>query len=423
MKKDENYNQNAEDINTAGYKKIPEQKNITSHNYSVFNTERISQYIEEPREHDSIIKRLLDNARFTGFLLTRILPEMKGVTLDQFCEYTNTNADTGGSLTQQATEISSAGIKDVRLDLVFEYDAASRLLLRINEEPQTSQQSYTEENKQSYSLVARAVYYASLAMVTGIHSNEEYHKIRKVYSIWICFKRPIPEIRVPVISYSLKPDDDYKYTDGKPLKTNKRKFDNGDLMGIIMISVPDLEDVIKKGKDAYNDKYSWETFVDLYNLLSNNISYEERREFYYNTTIVKEGFEMESSVSTMEYALDLLTKNKEIAHSLEIETRNLEIKTRNLELETRNLELETRNLELKARDLELKAHDLNIKEQKLKSMEQQEEQIKEQAIVEAIIELGNEIGWSENKIIQKIAKKLKITQEKAKSLFDGFDEI
>ena len=414
VKKDESYQQNPGDINIAGSKEIPRQTNVTSHNYSVFNTEKVSQYIEEPREHDSIIKRLLDNARFTGFLLTRILPEMKGVTLDQFCEYTNTNADTGGSLTQQATEISSAGIKDVRLDLVFEYAAASRLLLRINEEPQDSQQSYTEENEESYSLIARAVYYASLAMVTGIHSNEEYHKIRKVYSIWICFKRPIPEMRIPIISYSLKPDDDYKYIDGQPLQSNKRKFDNGDLMGIIMISVPDLENAIKKGKDAQNaqnDKYSWETLVDLYNLLSNNISYEERRKFYYNTAIVKEGFEMESSVSTMEYALELQMKNKEIAHNLEMELRNLEIKTHENEEWTRNLELKTRNLELKA-------HDLNIKEQQLKDREQQEEQIKEQAVVEAIIELGSEIGWSESEIIQKITKKLKITQEKAKSLFN-----
>lgn len=74
------------------------------------------QYIGEPREHDNIIKDLLTNARFTGFLLTRIIPEMKGVTLDQFCDYTNTDSDTGGDL----KEISSAGMKDVRLDLVFE---------------------------------------------------------------------------------------------------------------------------------------------------------------------------------------------------------------------------------------------------------------------------------------------------------------
>ncbi|HBA97051.1 MAG TPA: hypothetical protein DCZ23_02985, partial [Lachnospiraceae bacterium] len=70
------------------------------------------------------------------------------------------------------------------------------------------------------------------------------------------------------------------------------------------------------------------------------------------------------------------------------------------------------------RNLEIKAHDLNIKEQQLKNKEQQEEQIKEQAVAGAIIELGSEIGWSEDEIIQKIMKRLKITQEKAKSLFD-----
>lgn len=54
-----------------------EQFNVTSHNYSVMNTEKVSQYTSEPREHDNIIKDLLTNARFTGFLLTRVIPEIK----------------------------------------------------------------------------------------------------------------------------------------------------------------------------------------------------------------------------------------------------------------------------------------------------------------------------------------------------------
>ena len=75
---------------------IPRRTNVTSHNYSVLNAEKVSESTGELREHDGIIKHLLENARFTGYLLTRIIPEMKGVTLDQFCEYTNTDPDTGG---------------------------------------------------------------------------------------------------------------------------------------------------------------------------------------------------------------------------------------------------------------------------------------------------------------------------------------
>lgn len=345
--------------------------NVTSYNHSVLNAEDVSRKTGKSRSHDRIIKDLLTNARFTGFLLTRIIPEMKGVTLDQFCEYTNTDPDTGGDLKQQATELGSASTKDVRLDLVFEYDAASKLLLRINEEPQTSQEAYSKTNKDSYSLVARAAYYASLAMVTGIHSEEEYHWIRKVYSVWICFARPIPSMREPIISYGLKPDEDYKYVDGTSLSSSKRKFDNGDLMGIILISVPDLENFVAKGKAA--GKYSQETLEELYTLLSNDISYDNRKEFYHDTVIVKEGFEMRSSVSTIE----------------------------------RTLEKE-RQLDERANQLDERANQFDIEKQ----------QFAEEKVVRTVIKLSNEIGWSDDTIIQKIAEQLEVTQEEAENLFE-----
>lgn len=343
---------------------IPRRTNVTSHNYSVLNAEKVSESTGELREHDGIIKHLLENARFTGYLLTRIIPEMKGVTLDQFCEYTNTDPDTGGDLKQQATEISSAGLKDIRLDLVFEYDAEAKLLLRINEEPQTTQKSYSETTKESYSLIARAAYYASLAMVTGIQSKEEYHLIRKVYSIWVCFARPIPDVKEPVISYSLKPDEDYKYIDGTSLNSNKRKFDNGDLMGIIMISVPDLEDFIAKGKST--KKYSLETLTELYNLLSNKVSYEERKDFYYDTTIVKEEFEMGNSVSTIE----------------------------------------------RMHEKEKQAEEIN------KQTDERIKQFEEAKVVETLVAAGSRHGWSDSTIVQEIAEQLKITQQEAEDLFD-----
>ena len=99
-------------------------------------------------------------------------------------------------------------------------------------------------------------------------------------------------------SQSLKPNEAYQYVDGTPLNRSKRKFDNGDLIGIIMISVPDLENFVANEKST--EKYSLEILTDLYNLLSNNVSYEERKNLYYDTAIVKEGFEMVNSISTIE---------------------------------------------------------------------------------------------------------------------------
>ena len=215
-------------------------------------------------------------------------------------------------------------------------------------------------------------------MVTGIRSKEEYHLIRKVYSIWICFARPIPDVKEPVISYSLKPDEDYKYIDGTSLNSSKRKFDNGDLMGVIMISVPDLEKFVAEGKST--KKYSLETLTELYHLLSNKVSYEERKNFYYDTAIVKEEFEMGNSVSTMESAFEMIKQAEEIN----------------------------------------KQTDERIKqfEEKEKQFEEKEKQFEEAKVVETITNIGSRYGWSDSTVVQEIAEQLKITQQEAEDLFD-----
>ena len=374
MHKDCNKNQQkmAKSVNAFLSDETFSEKNVTSHNYSVHNTERVSFATGESRSSDGIMKHLLENARFTGFLLTRILPEMKGVSLDQFCTYTKADVDTGDSLKREATEVTSAGIKDIRLDLIFDYNAESQILLRVNEEPQTSQQSYSEGQEDSYSLVGRAVYYASLAMVTELRSKEEYHKIRKVYSIWICYKRPIPYLKEPIISYSLKPDQEYKYIDGASIDTCKHKFDNGDLFGIVLISIPDLEDYVNNGKCT--EKYILEVLTDLYYLLSNNISTDDRMEFYRDTSIIKEGMEMESSITALEYA-------DELKHQAEKQMYQAE-----------------------------------------KQMQKAEEQVQraEEICVKTWYEFGKQSGWSKAQIIQKVAELLEADYSYAKELFEYY---
>lgn len=215
-------------------------------------------------------------------------------------------------------------------------------------------------------------------MVTGIRSREEYHQIRKVYSVWICFKRPIPEVREPILSYSLKPDEAYQYVDGTPLNKNKRKFDNGDLIGIVMISIPDLENFVANEKST--KKYSLEILTDLYNLLSNNVSYEERKNFYYDTAIVKEGFEMVNSVSTIE---------------------RMHEKEKRLEEKTRQIEEKERQLEEKERQTEEKAR---------------------QGIVKMVIKFGNKFSLSKKEIVEEIVEELGVTKMEAEFLFNSCKE-
>ncbi len=208
-------------------------------------------------------------------------------------------------------------------------------------------------------------------MVTGIRSREEYHQIRKVYSVWICFKRPIPEVREPILSYSLKPDEAYQYVDGTPLNKNKRKFDNGDLIGIVMISIPDLENFVANEKST--KKYSLEILTDLYNLLPDNVSYEERKNFYYDTAIVKEGFEMANSVSTIE---------------------RMHEKEKRLEEKIRQIEEKERQTEEKAR----------------------------QGIAKMVIKFGNKFSLSKKEIVEEIVEELGVTKMEAEFLFNSCNE-
>ena len=106
------------------------------------------------------------------------------------------------------------------LTLFLNYDHQDVLRLRVDMEPQSSQKAFSIKNEKSYSLIARAMYYAGVLLATELQPEEEYHNIRKVYSIWICYKKPVPGVDEPVIRYSMKPEKEYYYN---TLKMEKEK--------------------------------------------------------------------------------------------------------------------------------------------------------------------------------------------------------
>lgn len=62
-------------------------------------------------------------------------------------------------------------------------------------------------------------------------------------------------------------------------------------------------------------------------MLSNNVSYEERKNFYYDTAIVKEGFEMVNSISTIER---MYVKEKQLEErERQIEEKERQVITKN----------------------------------------------------------------------------------------------
>lgn len=282
------------------------QVKLLSHASSPQGIEYYNNLAGRSRRTDVSMKGLLSNSRFSGALLRPLLKELKDVSIDDFCRYTNADIDTGNVL-GEATEIGSTYTKDIRLDVVFEYDSPE-IRLRIDEEPQIKQQAFSDQSEDSYSLVGRAVYYASVTMATELLSKERYHEIRKVYSIWICYHKPIPEIDEPVISYSLRPTKDYRYTDGEPLSNCKRKFDNGDLLEIILISVKDVEKAYFSGDVP--EGYTAGDINILYYLLSENMEMKDRVRFYHDQGIIKEGCEQVSNVSIIEQFSQLVEEEK-----------------------------------------------------------------------------------------------------------------
>lgn len=257
------------------------QNNINSYARTL---NEINQTIEETGSaiyRDKVIKEFLHYTKFTGFLLARVINELRGVSLEEF------KNKVGGSdfLDLKNSEHGTDQTKTIHLDVIFEYGFLDTLRLRINTEPQSSQKSHTEENENSYSLVARAIYYASVAMATELQTSEQYHKIRKVYSVWICYDRPIPDLREPMIRYNMRPEKNYTYctkdADGKDsIFTNRHKFDDGDLISVILISVKDIDNAVKSGKTDFADHYDLNTLKEIRSLVSDTVTAAERREFF-----------------------------------------------------------------------------------------------------------------------------------------------
>ncbi len=361
--------------------------NAVSHAASISSAEEYGRITRSRRASEAVIKELVKNARFTGALLTAVLKELEGESLDDFCRHTGADVTTGNSLRGQATEVGSTYTKDIRLDLVFEHAADNGLMLRINEEAQTKQKAYHEKNQKSYSLTARAVYYASLTMATQLNAEQDYHKIRKVYSVWICYEHPVPEMREPVIRYSLRPDKEYAYKDGTPLSACKRKFDSGDLMGIVMISVPDVERIYHDTKLLHSGKYDAEIITVLYFLLSEKTDSSQRKQFYYDRGIIVRGSEEGNTVSGME----------EMRIIIEEERRCSQEERKRAKKEAEELKREAQELKKEAEGLKKKAE--------------------EEATVHATVHIGNSSGLDLEKQISIIAELLKIGQEEARELY------
>ena len=394
--------------------------NAASHAASISSAEEYGRITGQRRAADGVMKELLKNARFTGALLAALLRELEGETLDDFCRHTGADVLTGSSLGGLATEVGSLYTKDIRLDLVFEH-AAAGMMLRINEEAQTKQKSFQERNLKSYPLTARAVYYASLAVATQLQAIDEYHKIRKAYSVWLCYERPVPDMREPVIRYSLRPEEEYKYKDGTPLTECRRKYDSGDLMGIVLVSVPDVERVYGDSALLHSGKYSEEMITELYYLLSEKTDSRQRKQYYYDRGIIKRGSEegnMVSAIEELKQAAENERRNmtsvmEELKQAAENERRSMTSAMEELKQSAEDERKWKETFKRKAEESERKAGESarKLEESKKKASEA------ERAVVSLTVNMGKYSGLDIQGQISMIAEQLKIGTEEAGELY------
>ena len=133
-----------------------------------------------------------------------------------------------------------------------------------------------------YELVTRAIYYCSRMISSqkeSVFINNDYHKIRKVYSIWLCMNPPNKE-KNSITQYDIKE----KMIQGC-VSRPKKSFD---LLSVIMVYLG----------EAYRSDYGGIIGL-LSSLLSNKMPQDEKRnvlEEKYGIAMTKE---LERSVSTM----------------------------------------------------------------------------------------------------------------------------
>ena len=139
----------------------------------------------------------------------------------------------------------------------------------------------------------------------------------------------------------MNPEFEYTYhNDNSSIHTNKHKFDDGNLLSVIFISVPDLERAVNAYKKPhYKENYDYEFLKGLYTILSNDVGIKEREQFYYDSKIIKKkGLVKDMRPFVLEldmaYANDIMKQQKMAIQEMDttIQEMDTTIQRKNLKL-------------------------------------------------------------------------------------------
>ncbi len=244
---------------------------------------------EQLKKCDSVCKTLLSEKQILARILKDCVKEFEGCTTsDIVAKYIEGTPEISkepvmpdevmpeiSGVTNEDTTVKEGTVTyDIRFDAVSPGDKKPIKLI-INIEAQ-------DKENPGYKIIKRAIYYCSRLISSQknkVFHNDNYNKIRKVYSIWIC-TNPSKKRRNSITKYELKED----YLVG----CSKLKKEDYDLLTVVMIYL-DLES--PKAVDGV---------VGLLNtLLTNEIPAAVKREILQNTYDIEMEENLEREVNNM----------------------------------------------------------------------------------------------------------------------------
>ncbi len=225
---------------------------------------------------DALAKKILSYKRILAYLVQAVVEEYQDCTIEEIIRYIEPET-LEKRIKGLNTENTTVDYGRVNYDLLFQIDLPEGKRRRDEKNYVIMNLEAQSQIKLSYQFASRGINYTAriLAAQKGVHfQKSEYHKIKKVYSIWLLLSDKIPESYIS--SYSFQE---------KCLLGNERvhKLDY-DLQQVIMIGV---------GK---NKKEKEQKILDILRLLfyKEYSNYKERAkelERRYNITLLDEEVE------------------------------------------------------------------------------------------------------------------------------------
>ena len=190
-------------------------------------------------KYDESAKQLFLNPEIIAPIIQMSVPEYKKYSVEQVIgmidrsSIESTPVDSASAMADRLpTEMNSIGEKLIRYDSHFKAinpalsDKNIKFYLHIDLEVQNDYRPSSPK----YPIVKRGIYYGAreISSQLGVITEEnDYSKLEKVYSIWICNENVPPRLRNTVTSYTITKKDEIGITD-EPVS-------DYDLMSVIII--------------------------------------------------------------------------------------------------------------------------------------------------------------------------------------------